>query len=87
MQSIDNVTSFRYFFNPKIVIIDPNYIISIKALESNNIYYYGTYMHPGSLKEIMCFIEDYMYANEEYELFNFKESNFKVTIKKTFYDN
>lgn len=87
MQSIDNVTSFRYFFNPKVIITDPNYIITIKVLESNNIYYYGTYIYPGKLKEIMPFVEDYMYAYGEYDLFQFKESNFKITVKKTFYDN
>ena len=79
---IDNITIFSYLYNPKIAIKNPNFVIKVKSITSGNSYYYGTFFKPNSLKEIFELLKDYMYAKDEYELFNFKETNFKITINQ-----
>lgn len=75
----DNVSDFRYLYDQNIIISNPYVIIKVKAIESGNIYYYGAFFKP-LLKEVWNILKDYMYAADEYELFNFKESNFNITI-------
>lgn len=79
---IDNVTIFSYLYNPKVAIKNPNFVIKVTSIISNNSYYYGTFSKPVSLKEIFELLKDYMYAKGEYELFRFKETNFKITINQ-----
>ena len=81
-QFYDNIKYFRYLYDPKIIIEDPKFVIKVVSQCSGNIYYYGTYCEPESLKEILILLQDYMYAAGEYELFQFKETNFNIKIIK-----
>lgn len=79
----DNVCTFKYLYDQKIILTNPPVIIKVTAVESKNIYYYGAFFRP-SLKELFNILRDYMYAKEEYELFNFKETNFKTQINEIY---
>lgn len=76
---VDNITYFKHLRYPKSIISEPSYIIKVLSKVSGNTYYYGCYTKP-NLEEIRNYLKDYMYALDEYELFNFKETNFKITI-------
>lgn len=81
---VDNIIYFRHFKHPELVIKNPNCIIQITALDSNNVYVYGSYIEPDK-NEIVKFLQDAMYSLGEYELFKFDTNKFKIKIKKRVY--
>lgn len=78
---IDNITYFAYIKYPYIVIKNPYYTISIESSITHNKYIYGSYVELDK-NQLEKYIQDYMYAKGEFELFEFSINNFIVNIKK-----